>query len=55
MLSKYCQNKTCNTKNIASHAVILKAVRQYGGEVLPDVETEDGFEHRAWINTISAN
>ena len=44
---------TCNARNKASFAVITKAMNKYGGEMLPDVELDGGFEHRVWINTIN--
>ena len=44
---------TCNTRNNASFAVITKAMKKYGGEMLPDVQIDDGFEHRVWVNTIA--
>ena len=43
---------TCNAKNDASFAVMTKAMKKYGGEILPDVEIDDGFEHRVWVNTV---
>ena len=42
---------TCNTRNEASFAVILKTMNKYGGEMLPDIAIDDGFEHRVWVNT----
>jgi len=42
---------TCNTKNEASFAVITKAMNKFGGEILPDIKIDDGFEHRVWVNT----
>lgn len=42
---------TCNVKNTASHAVMIKALHKYGGEVWPDIEVDGGFEHRVLINT----
>ena len=46
---------TCNTKNVASFAVIMKAFRQYGGEILPDIAIDSETEHRVWINTINGD
>lgn len=43
---------TCDSSNAASHAVIIKAMQKYGGEILPDIQIDDGFEHRVWVNTI---
>ena len=42
---------TCNAKNTASYAVITKAMNEHGGEALPDIAIDDGFEHRVWVNT----
>ena len=44
---------TCHAKNSASFALIKKAMQEYGGEILPDIALTDGFEHRAWVNTIA--
>lgn len=44
---------TCNTKNTASFAVITKAMRHFGGEMLPDITIDDECEHRVWVNTLA--
>lgn len=43
---------TCDAKNKASFAVMTKAMNKYGGEMLPDVAIDGGFEHRVWVNTV---
>lgn len=46
---------TCDTKNDASYGVMKKALIYYGGETLPDIASDDTFNHRVWVNTIDKN
>ena len=42
---------TCDAKNIASYKLIHKAMLEYGGTELDEVEIENGFEKRIWVHT----
>ena len=43
---------TCDVRNVDSYAVMKRALKDYGGEILPDSTVDDVINHRIWINTL---